>query len=138
MERRYNGKKARKQILRVREHSKKEVLEREKTKFSEQKLTFSMIYCPVFQNLRNILPELHLLLAHGKRHKKVFPGELVVGFDYGISIKVRAGLLKINETGKCKPCGKKTCLVYRSIRAGTTFTAEACGKSFKIQNGLLN
>ena len=74
MERRYNEKKARKQILRVREHSKKEVLEREKTKFSEQKLTFGMIYCPVFLNFRNILPELHLLLAHGKGHKKVFPG----------------------------------------------------------------
>ena len=33
--------------------------------------------------------------------------------------------------------GKKTCLVYDSISAATTFTPEACQETFKIQNGPL-
>ena len=51
---------------------------------------------------------------------------------------VRAALPKINETGRCEPCGKKTCLVCNSIRTTTTFTTEACGEVFKIQSGPLN
>ena len=38
MEREYNGKMIRKQILRAREHSRKDLLEREKTETSEPKL----------------------------------------------------------------------------------------------------
>ena len=34
-------------------------------------------YYPVFQNVRNISQELHLLLAPDKKHKKVFPNVLV-------------------------------------------------------------
>ena len=141
MERGYNERKVRKQILTAREHSKKELIEREKTKISEQKLTFSLIYCPVFHNIRNILPEFELLLAHDKEHKKVFPDVLVVGFHNGKNLKgylVRAELLKIKGTGKCEPYGKKLCLVCWSIRACTTFTTEACWETFKIQDGLLD
>ena len=50
----------------------------------------------------------------------------------------RATLPKANETGRCEPCGKKTCLVCNSIRTTTTFTTEACGEIFKIQSGPLN
>ena len=53
-------------------------------------------------------------LAPDKEHKKVFPDVTVVGFRNGKSLKdylVRAALPKTNETGTCKPCGKKTCLV---------------------------
>ena len=70
MERGYNGKTIRKQILRAREHSRKD-LEREKAKTSESRLTFNITYYPVFQNIRNILQERHLLLAPYKEHKKV-------------------------------------------------------------------
>ena len=69
MEREYNGKMIRKKILRVREHSRKDLLEREKTEISEPKLTFNITYYPVFQNIRNILQELHLLLTPDKEHK---------------------------------------------------------------------
>ena len=61
MERGYNGKMIRKQILRSREHSRKDLLESEKTETFEPKLTFNITYYPVFQNIRNILQELHLL-----------------------------------------------------------------------------
>ena len=70
----------RKQTLRVQEHSSKELLETEKTETSKMKLTFNITYYPVFQSIRNILQELHLLLAPYKEHKKVFPNVTVVGF----------------------------------------------------------
>ena len=82
-----------------------------------------------------------MLLAPDKEHKKVFPDVPVVGFRNGKSLKdylVRAALPKTNETGRCEPCGKKTCLVCKSIRSTTTFTTEACGEIFKIQSGPLN
>ena len=66
MERGYKGKMLRKQVLRAREHSRKDLLEREKTETSEAKITFNITYYPVFQNIRNTLQELHLLLAPDK------------------------------------------------------------------------
>ena len=141
MERRHNGQIIRTQILRAQEHSRKDLLEREKAETSEPKLTFNITYYPVFQNIREILQELHLLLAPDKERKKVFPDVAVVGFRNGKSLKdylVRAARPKTNETGRCEPCGKKACLVCNSIRTTTTFTTKACGEIFEIQSGPLN
>ena len=141
MEMGYNGNMIRKQILRAREHSRKDLLEREKTETFEPKLTFNITYYPDFQNIRNTLQELHLLLASDKEHKKVFPDVSVVGFRNGKSLTdylVRTALPKANETGRCEPCGKKTCLVCNSIRTTATFTTEGCGEIVKIQSGPLN
>ena len=88
-----------------------------------------------------MLQELHLLLPPDREHRKVFPNVLVVGFRKGKSLKdylVREALCRTNETGRCKPCGKKTCLVCNSVRNTTTLTTQACRKTFKIQNGPLN
>ena len=57
MKRGYNGKMIGKQILKAREHSRKDLLEREKTETSEPTLTFNITYYPVFQNIRNTLQE---------------------------------------------------------------------------------
>ena len=83
MERGYNGKMIRKQMLRDGEHFRKDLLEREKAGTSEPNLTFNITYYPVFQNIKNILQEIHLLLAPDKEHKKVFPNVPVVGFRNG-------------------------------------------------------
>ena len=131
----------RKQILRAREHSRKDLLEREKTETSEPKLTFNITYYPVFQNITNMLQELHLLLAPDKEQKKVLSNVLFVGFRNGKSLKdylIRASLPKTNESGRWESCGNTTCLVCKSVRATTTFTTEACGENFKIQSGHLN
>ena len=61
MERGYNKKIIRKQILRAGEHSRNDLLERGKQQMSEQKLTFNITYYPVFQNVRAITEELHIL-----------------------------------------------------------------------------
>ena len=81
MERGYNEKVIREQILRAQEHSRNNLLEREKPQMSEQKLTFSIDYYPAFQNVRTIMEELHILLTPNKEHKKVFPNATVIGFQ---------------------------------------------------------
>ena len=77
----------RKQILRARKHSGKNLLERQKTETSMQKLTLNITYYSVFQNDGNIFQELHLLLALDKEHKKVFTNVPVVGFSNGKSLE---------------------------------------------------
>ena len=140
MERGYNEKMIRNQILRAREDSINDHLEREEQQISEQKLTFNITYYPTFQNVRAIMEELHILLTPNKEHKKVFPNVPVIGFRNGKSLKdflVRATLQKINGSGRCEPCGKKTFLVCDSISPASTFTTEVCQESFKIQSGPL-
>ena len=125
--------------LRTREHSRNDLLEREKQQMSAQ--TCNITYYPAFQNVRAIMEELHILLTPNKEHKKVFPNVPVIGFRNGKSLKdlVRATLPKLNESGRCEPCGKKTCLVCDSIGTAATITTEAgaCQETFKIQSGPL-
>ena len=86
------------------------------------------------------MEELYISLTPNKEHKKVFPNVLFIGFRNGKSLKdflVRGTLPKISRSGRCEPCGKKTCLVCDSISTATTFTTEACQETFKIQSGPL-
>ena len=110
MERGQNEKMIRKQILSVREYSINDLLQKEKQQRPEKKLTFNSSYYPAFQNVRRIMEELHILLTPNKEHRKVFPDVPAVGFWNGKSLKdylVRAKLFKLEEGGKCEPCGKK-------------------------------
>ena len=59
----------RKQILRAREHSRNDLLERETPQIREQKLTFNILYYPAFQNVRSIMEERHILLTPDKYGK---------------------------------------------------------------------
>ena len=74
---------ARKQVLRAREHFRESLLEKVKIESDQNKLTFNITNYPVFQNVRNILQELHILLTPDKEHKKVFQDIPVVGFRNG-------------------------------------------------------
>ena len=80
---RYSEKMVRKQVLRAREHSRESLLEKVKSESDQNKLTFNITHYPVFQNVRNILRELHILLTPDKEHKKVFQDIPVVGFRNG-------------------------------------------------------
>ena len=107
----------------------------------EKKLTFNITYNPASQNTKSIMEELHILLTHNKEHRKIFPDVSVVGFWTGKSLKdylVRVELSKLEESGICEPCGKKTCLVCDSISTTTTFTTEAWQETFEIQKDPLN
>ena len=101
----------------------------------EPKLTFNITCYPVFQNVRGIMKKEHILLTPNKEHEKVFPNVSVIRFRNGKKLKdflVRATLPILNESGRCEPCGKKTCLVCDSKYTATTFTTEACQETFKI------
>ena len=53
---------------------------------------------------------LHILVTPNKEHKKVFLNVADIGFWNGKSLKdllVRETLPKLNENGRCEPCGKK-------------------------------
>ena len=141
LEQGYNEKMVRSQILKAREKSRENLLENVNTRSSEQKLTFNITYYPVFQNVRNILEELHILLAPDKEHRKVFPEIPVVGFRNGKSLKdhlVRAVLPKINKSFGSEPCGKSRCQVCNYISTTDRFTTKTSGETFKIKDGPLN
>ena len=103
----------------------KDLVERKKIE------TFNIIYYPPFQNVGNILQELHLLIAPDKDHNVP-----VVRFHNSKSLKdylIRATLTKTNEIGRCEPCGKKTCLVRNLIRITKTFTRKPVGRLSKFK-----
>ena len=77
----------RKQVFRAREHSRESLLEKVKSESDQKKLTFDITCCPVFQNARNILQELHILLTPDQEYKKVFQDIPIVGFRNGKSLK---------------------------------------------------
>ena len=88
----------RKQVLRASELSRESLLKKVKSEFDQMKLAYNITYYPVFQNVRNILQELHILLKPDKKHKKVFQDIPVVGFRNGKSLKdhlVRAKLRNV-------------------------------------------
>ena len=58
-----------KQLLRAREHSRENLIEKVKSESDQKKLTSNI---PVFQNVQNILQELHILLTPDQDNKKVF------------------------------------------------------------------
>ena len=126
---------AKKKILKARQDSRKDLLKRKKPKTSEEKLTFIITFYPGFKNVRNILQELHLLLAPNKEHKKIFPDVSVLVFRNGKNLKdylVRTEIPITNER-RYELCKKKTCLFCNSKRTTTTFATKACEETFKIQ-----
>ena len=80
-----------------------------KSESNQKKLTFNITYYPVFQNVRNILLDLHILLTPDQERKKIFLNIAVVRFRNGNSLKdhlVRAKLPNIAITGRSESCRK--------------------------------
>ena len=106
----------------------------------QEKLTFNITHCPVYQNVRNILQELHILLKPDQEHKKVFQDIPVVGFRNSNSLKdhlFRAKLPNVEITARSESCGKGNCQVCDIICDTDTFTTKACGETFKFKVGYL-
>ena len=62
-EKAYTEKMVRKQVLRACEHSRESLLKKVKSESNQNKVTFNITYYLVFQNVGNILQELHILLT---------------------------------------------------------------------------
>ena len=132
----------RKQVLRAREHSRESLLKIVKRESDQNKLRINITYYPVFENVRNILQELHIFLTPDKEHNKVFQDIPVAGFRNGKkSLKyhlVRVKLLNVEITGRSKSCGEGNCQVCDFICDTDTFSTKACGETIKIQSGVIN
>ena len=64
-------------------------------------IIFNITYYPVFQNVKNILQELHILVIPDKEHKKFLKDILGVGFRIGKGLTdylVRAKLPNVETT----------------------------------------
>ena len=120
--------------------TRNQILNPVKSQSDQKKLTFNITYYLVFQNVRNILQELHILLTPDQEHRKVFQDIPVVGFCNGKSLKdhlVRAKLPNVEITGRPESRGKGNCQVCDFICNIDTFTTKACSETFKIQRGIL-
>ena len=52
------------------------------------------------------MEELHILLTPNKKREKLFPNVVVIGFLKSLKdLLVRATLPKLDEGGRCEPCG---------------------------------
>ena len=126
-------------FLELAEHSRESLLKKVKSKADQNKLTFINTYYLVFQNVRNILQELRILLTPDKEHKKVFQDILVVGFRNGKSLKdqlVRAKLLNAEITGRSESCGKGKCQVCYLI-CDTLFLPKLVVRRLNFKVGYL-
>ena len=98
-------------------------------------VTFNITSYPVFQNVKNILLELHIFLTPHQEHKRIFQDILVVGFRNGKSLKdhsVRTKLLNGKITGRSESCGKGNSRVCDFTCDTNTFSTKVCGKIFRI------
>ena len=79
----------------------------ENTREEQNKITFNLTYYPAaFQNVKNVLAELHLLLIPDDIHNAVFTSVPIIGFKNDRSLKdhlVRAVLPKVDLEGTSKP-----------------------------------
>ena len=102
-------------------------------------MTFNITYYPVFQNVRNILQELHILLTPYQEYKKVFQDIPVVGFRNGKSLSdhwVRAKLPNVEITGRSVGKGIVWFVTLYAIQ--TLLPPKPVVKHLKFQSGILN
>ena len=72
LEKCFSEKIERKKVLRARGHSRESLLEKVKSESSQNKLTFNINYNLVFQNAKNSLQELYILLNPDKGYRHFF------------------------------------------------------------------
>ena len=95
---------------------------------------------PVFQNVKKILAELHLLLIPDVAHKAVFTSVPIIGFKNDRSLKhhlVWAVLPKGDAEGRSKPCGekKRSCELCKSVNDTSHFKRRDTNEIFNILKG---
>ena len=72
LERGYSSKLVRKEILRARKIPRNELLDKERSRANDSKLTFHVTYYPVFRHLKSQWKELHVIIACDEDHKNYF------------------------------------------------------------------
>ena len=80
LERGYSSMLVEKEILWARKIPRNELLDKEKSQGNDSRLTFNVLYYPVFRHLKPQLKELLVILTCDEDYKKVFPEVPVIGF----------------------------------------------------------
>ena len=121
-----------KQILRAREQSRESLLKRVKSESYKKKLTFNTIFYPVFQNVRNSLQEVHILLTPDQEHKKVLQDIPSAWFRNCKSLEehlVRAKLSNVEITQRSESCAKGYHQVHDFIFDTDTLSTKTCSET---------
>ena len=126
-----------KKILRARAIPSNALLEKVINQEKQNKITFSIIFHPVFRDVRKILEELHVILASDDGHKKVFPHVPMIGFKNNKNLKahmIRSQLPDLDEVGRSKLCGgkKHPCHLYDNMKEKCTYKSKHLDEMHKI------
>ena len=146
IERGYSERVVGKQILRARDSWWDSLLDRENTKEEQNKITDSLTYYyyPVFQNVKKILGELHLLLIPDVVHKAVFTNVSIIGLKNDSSPKdhlVRATSSKVDPEGRSKLCAGRnvlSCNVCKPVNDTSHFKKRDTKETFNILKELID
>ena len=108
---------------------------------NDDRVTFNIMYYPVFKNIRIILEELHLLLTPDERQRKVFTDIPRIGFKNGKSLKdhlVRSVLPKIDVACNSGPYGRKRppCELCKLMKKNLTFKKRNSEEIYRIHKPL--
>ena len=117
LKRGYSSKLVGKEILWARKIPRNELLYKKKSQGNDRKLTFNVMYFPMFRHLKNQLKELLFKLACVEGHKKVFPEVPII------------------EVGRCEPCGGKRppCKLCSNMINTSTFKGKHSNEVYKIK-----
>ena len=129
----------RKKILRARTIPRDNLLKKVNNQEKQNKTTFNKTYDPIFRDLTMILEELHVILASGDGHKKVFPVTSMIGFKINKNLKallVRSRLPDLDEAGRFTPCGgeRPPCHLCENMKDTCTFKSKHLNEVHKINN----
>ena len=100
-------------------------------------VTFNITYYAVFKNNRNILEELHILLAPDEQHSKVFTEIPRIGFKNGKILKdhlAKSVLPKIDVAYNSGPCCGKwpPCELCKVMKKASTFKKRNSDEIYHI------
>jgi len=139
MDRGYNDKLVRSQVIKARKFKRKDLLNKEHKGSRDPKLVLNVTYHPAYAHLKSLLRNIHILLTPDAEHRKVFTDVPLIGFKRGKSLKdllVRAKLPVKREPGKSEGCQSKRCGVCPFIANTTTFSDSNASKEYSIASNL--
>lgn len=137
----YSDKLARTHILRARKFKRDDLLDQVRKKDSSRKLVLNLTY-PSYSKVKNILQNIHILLAPNQEHRDVYPSPPILDFKRGKNLKdmlVRAKLPAREKTvGRTERCGGKLFGVCEFVEETDSFFDKHSFNSHKIHGDKLN
>ena len=103
-----------------------------------RKLVFNITYHPAFAKIKNVLSDIHVLLAGAnEEHRKVFSDVPIVGFKRGKSLKdllVRSKLPTQKKVGgQSEACQKTRCQICPSVCKTKSFRSSETSQEYEIR-----